>query len=115
MRALLLLPILAACTDMPAVPGAPDGAAVPRSAVLYRDTVTVAMDDGALCAGVRPGGAGEWSTTLSGCPHAWPVEVRRPATAPRVPLMPADGDPWVVLSPPGRPALGFAPPLAGGA
>lgn len=85
--------------------------------MLYRDTVTVEMSDGTLCAGVREGRAGPWSTVLSGCPNRWPVSVLRPAIAPRMPLVPAASEPWVMLSPPGAPPLGFAPAArsAGGA
>ena len=112
MRALLLLPLLAACAAAPDGPGLFDDGVRPRSAILYRDTVTVAMSDGSLCAGVREGRAGPWSTVLAGCPHRWPVSVLRPAVVPRLPLMPAASDPWVTLSPPGTPPLGFAPAAA---
>lgn len=117
MRALLLLPLLAACAAAPRGPDHSVDEIRARSAILYRDTVTVAMSDGTLCAGVREGRAGPWSTVLSGCPHRWPVSVLRAATSPRLPLMPAASDPWVTLNLPGAPPLGFAPAArpAGGA
>lgn len=114
MRALLLVPLLAACAAAPDAPPLPGGGVGARSAILYRDTVTVAMTDGSLCAGVREGRAGPWRATLSGCPHRWPVSVQRAPEVPRLPLTPASSDPWVVLTPPGTPPVGFAP-AAGGA
>lgn len=113
MRALLLLPLLAACAAAPDAPPVRGAELRARSAILYRDTVTVTMSDGSLCAGVREGRAGPWSTTLSGCPHRWPVSVLRPSGAPRLPLAPAPSDPWVTLTPPGAPPMGFAPAARG--
>ena len=104
-RALLLLPLLAACGAPVSTPQGPVG---PREVTLYRDTVTARMSDGAFCTAVREDGAGPWRATLRGCPHGWPVEVRTPPPRPRVPLAPVAADPWVVLTAPGGP-LGFAP------
>lgn len=105
-RALLLLPLLAGC-------GAPqmsaDGPVGPREVTLYRDTVTARMTDGAFCTAVREDAGGPWRASFRGCPHTWPVEVHRPTTRPRQPLVPAMQDPWVVLAAPSG-ALGFAPP-----
>ncbi len=104
-----LLPalLLAACAAAPGTPVIEDPA--PRAVTLYRDTVTVEMPDGSLCTGVRPGRAGPWRTELAGCAHRWPVAVLRPTERPRLPLIAAPGAPWVKLSPPGAPVLGFGP------
>jgi|AntAceMinimDraft_5_1070358.scaffolds.fasta_scaffold166885_2 hypothetical protein len=72
-------------------PSAPETAAgasratEPRTAILYRDTVTVQFSDGALCVAPRPSGARAWSGQLAGCPHLLPYEVTLPpgAQAPR--------------------------------
>lgn len=108
MRRIGFLLLLAAC----AAPGdgpAP-GRVAPVEVALYRDTVTARMSDRSLCTGVRAAGQGPWRTTLSGCPHTWPVAVLRLPDRPRQPLVPAAaGEPWVVLTPPGGAALGFGP------
>ena len=106
-RAAILL-LLAGCGAAPQVT-APGGGAAPRSVTLFRDTVTVEMNDGALCTGPRRGRAGPWSTTLGGCPHPWPVDVLRPTTRPRLPLAPGTDAPWVTLTPPAGEPLGFGP------
>ncbi|SFG16174.1 hypothetical protein SAMN04488020_101359 [Palleronia marisminoris] len=103
-RALLLLPLLAAC----AAPVVADRPIAPREVTLYRDTVTAQMTDGALCTSVRGASSGPWSGAFRGCPHTWPVEVRRPTTRPRLPLAPVAQDPWVVLTAPNG-AQGFGP------
>ncbi len=108
MRFVLLLPLLAACAA-PTLPARSPQDARPAEVTLYRDTVTVAMSDGTLCAGVREADAGPWSTRLAGCPHGWPVQVNRTTQRPRLPLAPTRAEPWVALQPPAGPALGFSP------
>ncbi|SHJ50543.1 hypothetical protein SAMN04488012_110117 [Palleronia salina] len=111
MRWIVLLACLATagCATGPA-PSASGGAGVrPVAVTLFRDTVTARMSDGGLCTGVREGRAGPWSTTLAGCPQTWPVAVLRPTGRPRLPLAPAAEAPWVTITPPDRPALGFGP------
>ncbi len=113
----MLLPLLAACAASPPaadrLPAEPMPGVRATVVTLYRDTVTVAMSDGSLCTGVRAARSGPWSTRLAGCPHLWPVEVRRPALRPRVPLGPVERAPWVTVTPPGGGALGFGPRRAG--
>ncbi len=62
MRSLWLVLLLSGCA---ALARAPD----PRPAlvILYRDTLTVQMSDGALCIGLRPQGPQRWSGVLQGC------------------------------------------------
>ncbi|MBJ3762454.1 hypothetical protein ILP92_06820 [Maribius pontilimi] len=109
LRSLALLLALSACAAAPGPDRPSGGSAAPRAVTLYRDTVVVQMSDGSLCTGVRAARAGPWETTLNGCPHTWPVAVKRPTTLPRLPLAPTEGDPWVRLSPPGNAPLGFGP------
>lgn len=71
--------------------------ALPASVILYRDTVTVRFDGGALCTMPREATSGAWSGRLAGCPHLWPAEVRRPTSIPRLPLAGDVAEPWVVL------------------
>ena len=98
--------VLAACASAPDLPR--PGPVAAREVTLYRDTLTARMSDGALCTAVREGRAGPWSGAFRGCPHTWPVEVRRPTSRPRLPLVPALENPWVVLTAPSGPA-GFSP------
>ena len=104
----LPLVLLAACAAAPDATRLPGGAVSPRAVTLFSDTVTARMSDGTLCTGVRQGRAGPWRTTLSGCPHRWPVDVQRPSPRPRLPLVRAEADPWVTLGAPSGP-LGYAP------
>lgn len=84
--ALAALLALAACAAPQSAdtPATPTGAAEPRQAILYRNTVTVQFSDGTLCVAPRPGGARGWSGQLAGCPHLLPYEVTLP-TGPMAP------------------------------
>lgn len=73
MRRLMILAALAGCSTVAPLPQPPE----PSRVILYRDTVTVEMRDGALCTGVRRGAARGWSGTLGGCPHPLPFRVER--------------------------------------
>ena len=89
------------------LPDAPPAAnATPRTVVLYRDNLTVTMDDGSLCTGVRRGALNRWSGVLGGCPHPWQYQVvRGGVSAPRlvlIPGAPVDATLWVTFEPPGR-------------
>lgn len=70
--------LLAACAA-PVV----EGPVRVEQVILYRETVTVEMSDGTLCASDRPGRAPGWAGTLQGCPHALPVRVNALPDRPR--------------------------------
>ena len=82
---LVAAPLLlaAACVGLPGEPQA----RVDR-VILYRETLTVLMSDGALCVSDRPGRATAWSGRLEGCPHPLAVEVRALPAGPREVLAP---------------------------
>lgn len=121
MRTLVLLLMLAGCAATGPRAGAPGpggdraaGAALPRSAILYRDTVTVHFPDGRFCAAVRPPGAAAWSGRLSGCPWTYPYRAALPAgpRPPRQVLRPQGTGPGVIEITPGG-AFGLPPRPAG--
>lgn len=96
MKHIFLFLALAGCTMQDAPP-----VVTPTAAVLYRDTVTVQTSDGALCTGPRNRPGNTWSGTLGGCPHAWPYQVIRNTTRPRLPLAAgSDGTSGVTLETP---------------
>lgn len=86
--ALLVLPLLAACTAGGVAPAPRGGPAEPRQAVLYENTLTVVMSDRSLCAGPRGRQGRTWSGTLAGCPHLWPYAAALPpGRVARLPLV----------------------------
>ncbi|WP_145953427.1 hypothetical protein [Oceaniglobus indicus] len=92
-------------------PGAPAlREAEPRTAILYRDTVTVGFSDGALCVALRPGRARAWSGVLQGCPHGRDYRVEMPAggDAPRRVLVRTESGATAVIAI-GETAFGLRP------
>jgi len=91
-------PVFVACLLVLAGCAVPQVSApvVVQSVVLYRQTVTALMSDGALCVGQRPQGAKIWSGVMTGCAYPLAYQVTRLPRAPREVLIRGAGQGVIV-------------------